>query len=105
MLKIGRWRVRPLESRRFGAAVKNRTGRLENENGFQYGYRGMYVCVCKAVTITQVDNVIDGGATTREEVTRACGAGGDCGACHGMIEEMLEDRIICPEALVRHRAA
>lgn len=65
----------------------------------------MYVCVCKAVTDTQIHQSIDGGAATREEVTRACGAGGDCGACRGMIEEMLEERLICPEGLVRTRAA
>jgi bacterioferritin-associated ferredoxin len=50
----------------------------------------MYVCVCNAVTERQVGEVIDAGARTRTEVTRACGAGGDCGACHGMIETMLE---------------
>jgi bacterioferritin-associated ferredoxin len=52
----------------------------------------MYVCCCNAVTDREVAQAIDGGATTRSEVTRACGAGGDCGACHGAIEEMLEAR-------------
>jgi hypothetical protein len=28
---------------------------------------------------------------TREAVTLACRAGGDCGACHGMIATMIED--------------
>lgn len=65
----------------------------------------MYVCVCRAVTDSQVHQSIENGAATREEVTRACGAGGDCGACHAMIEELIEDRLVCPEALVRHRAA
>jgi bacterioferritin-associated ferredoxin len=52
----------------------------------------MYVCVCLAVTDQEVERVIDDGATTREEVTRVCKAGGDCGACHGHIETMIEDR-------------
>ena len=84
----------------------------------------MYVCVCLAVTDTQVQAAIESGAITREDVTRACKAGGDCGACHGMIREMIEDHIedtarvpCCPpaaagadrlvpdSALIRTRAA
>jgi bacterioferritin-associated ferredoxin len=53
----------------------------------------MYVCVCMAVTEAEVDATIAGGATTREAVTRACRAGGDCGACHQMIEDKIEDRL------------
>lgn len=51
----------------------------------------MYVCVCLAVTDTTVREAIEGGCSTRHAVTRQCGAGGDCGACHGMIEDMIED--------------
>ncbi len=53
----------------------------------------MYVCVCMAVTEAEVENAIAGGATTREAVTRACRAGGDCGACHGMIDHKIEDHL------------
>lgn len=53
----------------------------------------MYVCVCLAVTESAVKEAIEGGATTRDAVTRACGAGGDCGACHGMIATMIEDQV------------
>ena len=53
----------------------------------------MYVCVCLAITDKQVQAAIESGALTREDVTRACKAGGDCGACHGMIREMIEDHI------------
>jgi bacterioferritin-associated ferredoxin len=77
----------------------------------------MYVCVCFAVTDQQVQSAIDGGATTVEQVTRACRAGGDCGSCHGMIETMIEatcDRacakehettLVPPAALTRKTAA
>ena len=65
----------------------------------------MYVCVCLAVSESEVREVIERGAATRDAVTRACGAGGDCGACHGMIATMIEDRLeaegvpsICPRA-------
>jgi bacterioferritin-associated ferredoxin len=66
---------------------------LDNENGFHYLHECMYVCVCLAVTESEVEAAIAGGAHTREAVTRACRAGGDCGACHGMIETKIEDHL------------
>jgi bacterioferritin-associated ferredoxin len=77
----------------------------------------MYVCVCFAVTQDEVEGAIDAGAATREAVTRACRAGGDCGSCHGMIEQMIESRcdreragegattLVPPAALTRRPAA
>ena len=53
----------------------------------------MYVCVCLAVTETEVRAAIGAGATTREVVTQHCRAGGDCGSCHGMINQMIEDHL------------
>jgi bacterioferritin-associated ferredoxin len=55
----------------------------------------MFVCVCRAVTDEEVLVAIRDGASTIEDVTRACRAGGDCGACRGMIADMLEDDA-CP---------
>jgi bacterioferritin-associated ferredoxin len=52
----------------------------------------MYVCICRAVTDEKIKNVIDAGAKSVAEVTAACCAGDDCGACHTMIEDMIEDR-------------
>jgi bacterioferritin-associated ferredoxin len=46
-----------------------------------------------AVTEAEVEAAIAGGATTREAVTRVCRAGGDCGACHGMIDAKIEDHL------------
>jgi bacterioferritin-associated ferredoxin len=68
----------------------------------------MYVCVCHAVTDGEVKAAIEGGASTREGVTRACRAGGDCGACHGHIEEMIDEhgeKLVAASRLVRERAA
>jgi len=64
----------------------------------------MFVCICRAVTEQQVAAVIEGGASTREAVTRACRAGDDCGACHGTIEDMIDehgDRRACAGGPVR----
>jgi bacterioferritin-associated ferredoxin len=52
----------------------------------------MFVCICRAVTEQQVRSAIETGAKTVEAVTQSCCAGDDCGACHGYIEEMIEDR-------------
>lgn len=86
----------------------------------------MFVCVCMAVPQSVVEGVIAGGAHSRDAVTRACRAGGDCGACHGMIDDLIEthlersgascrseyaaapesgDRLVPPGKLVRERAA
>jgi bacterioferritin-associated ferredoxin len=67
----------------------------------------MWVCVCHAVTDHEVKTAIAGGAGTVDAVTKACRAGGDCGSCHGMIEQLIEDGkdVLAPASLVRHRAA
>lgn len=49
----------------------------------------MIVCLCKNVSNRVIEGCIDEGATTLQEVGRACGAGTDCGGCHAEIEEML----------------
>lgn len=50
----------------------------------------MFVCVCRAVSVKEVETAIENGAETVEAVTRACKAGGDCGACQNTIEDMIE---------------
>jgi bacterioferritin-associated ferredoxin len=67
----------------------------------------MFICVCHAVRDCDVDRAIDGGACTREQVTAACGAGGDCGACHLTIEERIEAKqeLVAADALVRRERA
>jgi len=70
----------------------------------------MYVCVCHAVTSTEVEAAIDAGAASVNEVTRACRAGGDCGACHATIDALVHarcerSRVVDPARLVRPRAA
>jgi bacterioferritin-associated ferredoxin len=52
----------------------------------------MFVCICRAVTENEVKSAIEDGAKTVQAVTQSCCAGDDCGACHGAIEDMIEDR-------------
>ena len=64
----------------------------------------MYVCCCFAVSEVVVDAAIHAGAHTRQAVTKACRAGGDCGACHGMIETKIADHLDDLECSARDTA-
>jgi bacterioferritin-associated ferredoxin len=55
----------------------------------------MFVCVCRAVTEQEVKVAIETGASTVQSVTRACCAGDDCGACHGAIQDMIDEHAGC----------
>ena len=50
----------------------------------------MIVCVCRGVSERQVEAVVAEGATTVDQVARACRAGTDCGACRFMVAEIVE---------------
>lgn len=49
----------------------------------------MYVCVCRAVTESQVHRCIAEGASTIEDVSQRCGAGTGCGSCVERIADLL----------------
>ncbi|HEX2074082.1 MAG TPA: (2Fe-2S)-binding protein [Geodermatophilus sp.] len=49
----------------------------------------MYVCICFAVSESQLADVISDGARTEEEVGDACGAGTGCGNCLDRICDRL----------------
>jgi bacterioferritin-associated ferredoxin len=41
----------------------------------------VYVCICHAVTRTELDEVVADGATSVDAVGERCGAGTGCGTC------------------------
>jgi len=49
----------------------------------------MILCVCRGVSERAVTESIADGAGNVDAVMRRCGAGGDCGACHDDIRELL----------------
>ena len=49
----------------------------------------MIVCHCRVVNDKEIRQHIEAGAADVDEVTELCGAGSDCGGCHGLIREML----------------
>ncbi|MBI4817150.1 MAG: (2Fe-2S)-binding protein [Deltaproteobacteria bacterium] len=50
----------------------------------------MLVCICRAVRERDLERVIQLGARTTREVSRACGAGTSCGACVPMVRDMIQ---------------
>jgi bacterioferritin-associated ferredoxin len=48
------------------------------------------LCICQSVTEREVDAAIRDGARSLADVSRACGAGKDCGCCRGVIEQRLD---------------
>jgi bacterioferritin-associated ferredoxin len=53
----------------------------------------MIVCLCRGVPESAIRAVIARGATTVSDIRRACGAGGDCGACCPLLAELVgQDR-------------
>ena len=51
----------------------------------------MIVCLCEGVTERQVETAVAKGAATVHEVSRACDAGSDCGACRHALAALIED--------------
>ncbi len=50
----------------------------------------MYVCICRAVTLSRLQALAASGVATLDGVERACGAGGDCGTCREEITRVLD---------------
>ena len=50
----------------------------------------MILCLCRGVSDHTVEHVISAGADPVDAIERACGAGGDCGACGQLLECLVE---------------
>lgn len=50
----------------------------------------MYICVCKAVTDTQLRTAIDNGICNRRQLTHYFGLGKDCGKCNKEVKALLK---------------
>lgn len=49
----------------------------------------MVVCLCQGISEKRVLAAIRTGASTRQQVTKACRAGGGCGGCHDVIKDLI----------------
>jgi bacterioferritin-associated ferredoxin len=50
----------------------------------------VYVCHCRAVTDHTIEDEVERGATTIEELADRCGAGAECGGCWPELDRLLE---------------
>ena len=68
---------------------------LDTGGGIEYHfqYQPMIVCICKGLSETAIQNVVERGACSVEAVGDACGAGTDCGTCQGSIELLIGELI------------
>lgn len=52
----------------------------------------MYVCICKAVTDSQLETAINEGLCTRRQLFECFGVGSDCGKCNKEIRELINNK-------------
>lgn len=51
----------------------------------------MYVCSCRVVSDSTVEEVIEAGAASIDDIARECGAGSRCGGCWPTLMALIED--------------
>lgn len=52
---------------------------------------GSLICTCFCVSEQTIEReIVDKGLLSVAEVTRACNAGGGCGSCHQLIQDMID---------------
>lgn len=49
----------------------------------------MYICICKAVSDSDLQQMVQSGARSADDIEQRCGAGGDCGSCRDDIEDLV----------------
>ncbi len=52
----------------------------------------MYVCLCNALTDTQIRDAIAGGAQRPKDVYTACGCNAQCGCCTGTMLTIIREQ-------------
>lgn len=52
----------------------------------------MYVCICKAVTDQDLEDLMSAGCTNIRDLQKKCKVGADCGACLNSVREMVQSR-------------
>ena len=51
----------------------------------------MIVCLCRGVSERHIEDTVAAGAKTVGDVSRACGAATDCGACHYLVAALVDE--------------
>ena len=53
----------------------------------------MYVCICKAVTDTQIKQAIHDGAHSLRKIRNELGAMSQCGKCYSLTKSILKETL------------
>ena len=53
----------------------------------------MYVCICNAVTDSDIRNAVDDGVHTLKQLKRTTGCAGSCGCCKEMAVDVLQQAL------------
>jgi bacterioferritin-associated ferredoxin len=53
----------------------------------------MYVCVCNAVTDSDIRNAVDDGVSNLKQLRRVTDCGATCGSCNDMAVEVLQQAL------------
>ncbi len=53
----------------------------------------MYVCVCRAITDTDIEAAIDGGVNDLAQLEEHFGVGTGCGTCRETAQTLINQRI------------
>ncbi len=53
----------------------------------------MYVCICRAVTDTEIREAADGGVHDLEQLAETLGAGTGCGCCRESAQAVIDEHI------------
>lgn len=65
----------------------------------------MYVCICAAVTESEVRGCIATGASTVDDIGERCAAGTGCGSCLERLDALLDERTPVLMAMGLRRSA
>lgn len=52
----------------------------------------MYICICKAITDSQIETAIADGINTRKALHQCLGVGSDCGKCNRHVRELINKK-------------
>ena len=53
----------------------------------------MYVCLCKAVTDSQIIEAVENGAYKLEHLEERCGVGSGCGRCRDTAQQLIDQQL------------
>ena len=53
----------------------------------------MYVCVCRAITDTEIEAAVDGGLNDLSQLEEHFGVGTGCGACRETAQNLINQRV------------